>query len=94
MTDDNMATAVTALTGLQISADEIQKTIRRVFLRGYRLELRQGFTDADYVMPAEAHDEYPQIQLPHFNSREFFGELKTKVQSRLGELLVEEDLPV
>ena len=94
MTDDNMAKAVTALTGLQISTDEIQKTIRRVFLRGYRLELRQGFTDADYVMPEEAHDEYPQIQLPHFNSREFFGELKTKVQSRLGDLLVEEGLPV
>lgn len=94
MTDDNMATAITALTGLQISTEEIQKTIRRVFLRGYRLELRQGFTDADYTMPEEAHDEYPQIQLPHFNSREFFGELKTKVQSRLDELLAEEGLTV
>ncbi|MGZ0169102.1 MAG: aldehyde ferredoxin oxidoreductase C-terminal domain-containing protein [Planctomycetales bacterium] len=94
MTDENMVKAITALTGLQISVEDIQKTIRRVFLRGYRLELRQGFTDADYTMPDEAHDEYPQIQLPHFNSREFFGELKTKVQSRLGELLVEEGLPV
>jgi aldehyde:ferredoxin oxidoreductase len=94
MTDDNMVKAITALTGLEITAQDIQKTIRRVFLRGYRLELRQGFTDADYTMPEEAHDEYPQIQLPHFNSREFFGELKTKVQSRLGELLVEEGLPV
>ncbi|MGZ0162420.1 MAG: aldehyde ferredoxin oxidoreductase C-terminal domain-containing protein [Planctomycetales bacterium] len=94
MSDENMAKAITALTGLAISVEEIQKTIRRVFLRGYRLELRQGFTDADYAMPDEAHDEYPQIQLPHFNSREFFGELKTKVQSRLGEMLVEEGLPV
>jgi len=94
MSDDNMVKAITALTGLEINAEDIQKTIRRVFLRGYRLELRQGFTDADYTMPEEAHDEYPQIQLPHFNSREFFGELKQKVQSRLGELLVEEGLPV
>ena len=94
MSDENMAKAITALTGLAISVEEIQKTIRRVFLRGYRLELRQGFTDADYTMPEEAHDEYPQIQLPHFNSREFFGELKQKVQSRLGEMLVEEGLPV
>ena len=94
MSDENMAKAITALTGLGISVEEIQKTIRRVFLRGYRLELRQGFTDADYTMPEEAHDEYPQIQLPHFNSREFFGELKQKVQSRLGEMLVEEGLPV
>ncbi|NQV25379.1 MAG: aldehyde:ferredoxin oxidoreductase [Rhodopirellula sp.] len=94
MSDDNMVKAITALTGLEINAEDIQKTIRRVFLRGYRLELRQGFTDADYTMPEEAHDEYPQIQLPHFNSREFFGELKQKVQTRLGELLVEEGLPV
>jgi aldehyde:ferredoxin oxidoreductase len=94
MSDENMAKAITALTGLAVSVEEIQKTIRRVFLRGYRLELRQGFTDADYTMPEEAHDEYPQIQLPHFNSREFFGELKQKVQSRLGEMLVEEGLPV
>jgi len=94
MSDENMAKAITALTGLAVSVEEIQKTIRRVFLRGYRLELRQGFTDADYAMPDEAHDEYPQIQLPHFNSREFFGELKQKVQSRLGEMLVEEGLPI
>ena len=94
MTDDNMAKAITALTGLEITVEEIQKTIRRVFLRGYRLERRQGFTDADYTMPDEAHDEYPQIQLPHFNSREFFGELKQKVTTRLEELLVEEGLPV
>lgn len=94
MTDDNMAKAITALTGLEITEEEIQKTIRRVFLRGYRLERRQGFTDDDYTMPDEAHDEYPQIQLPHFNSREFFSELKQKVTSRLDELLVEEGLPV
>tara|TARA_R110002072_G_scaffold299632_1_gene475492 strand:+ start:69851 stop:71701 length:1851 start_codon:yes stop_codon:yes gene_type:complete len=94
MSDENMAKAIAALTGLAVSVEEIQKTIRRVFLRGYRLELRQGFTDADYTMPEEAHDEYPQIQLPHFNSREFFGELKQKVQSRLGEMLVEEGMPV
>jgi aldehyde:ferredoxin oxidoreductase len=94
MTDDNMVKAIGALTGLKVSAEEIQKTIRRVFLRGYRLERRQGFTDADYTMPEEAHDEYPQIQLPHFNTREFFSELKQKVTTRLDEMLIEEGLPV
>lgn len=94
LTDDKMALAIRALTGLDITAKQIQDTIRRVFLRGYRLELRQGFTDADYVMPAESHDEYKQIELPHFNSPEFFGQLKVRVQKRLGEMLVEEGLPV
>lgn len=94
MTDDNMVKAVTAMTGLELTVEELQKTIRRVFLRGYRLERRQGFTDDDYTMPAESHDEYPQIELPHFNSKEFFSELKQKVTSRLDELLVEEGLPV
>jgi len=94
MSDENMVKAVSALTGLDMSVEELQKTIRRVFLRGYRLERRQGFTDDDYTMPEEAHDEYPQIELPHFNSREFFFELKQKVTSRLDELLAEEGLPV
>jgi hypothetical protein len=89
-----MAEAIRALTGLDVNVQQIQDTIRRVFLRGYRLELRQGFTDADYVMPAESHDEYPQIELPHFNSPEFFSKLKERVQKRLGEMLIEEGMPV
>ena len=43
-------------------------------------------------MPSESHDEYPQIQLPHFNTPEFFGELKKRVTARFDELLVEEGL--
>lgn len=92
LSDDNMVKAITALTGLQITKEELHRTIRRVFLRGYRLELRQGFTDADYAMPDEIHNEYPQIRLPHFNTREFFGQLRDRVQTRLRELLVEEGM--
>lgn len=94
LNDEAMTEAIRVLTGLDVTVKQIQDTIRRVFLRGYRLELRQGFTDADYVMPAESHDEYKQIQLPHFNTPEFFGQLKERVQKRLGEMLIEEGLPV
>lgn len=92
LTDDYMVRAITGLTGLNITEADIQRTIRRVFLRGYRLEQRQGFTDADYVMPSEIHNEYREIQLPYFNTAEFFSELKEKVQNRIREMQVEEDL--
>ena len=92
MSDENMVQAIGALTGLAIDVDDIQRTIRRVFLRGYKLEQMQGFTEADYVLPADTHREYPQIELPHFNTPEFFAELKQKVTARLDEMLAEECL--
>ena len=88
--NDTMVKAIGALTGLAITEQELETVIKRVFLRGYALELKQGFTDDDYEMPDEVHDEYPQIELPYFNTREFFGELKTRVQKRIHEMLVEE----
>ena len=33
-------------------------------------------------MPAEVHDKVDAIDLPHFNTREFFAELKKKVLAR------------
>jgi hypothetical protein len=45
-------------------------------------------------MPAEAHEEYPQIQLPYFNTPEFFQELKPRVMARFNEMLEEEGLAV
>lgn len=92
--DDQMAEAIRVLSGLDVTADTLQQIIRRTFLRGYRLEKLQGFTDDDYVMPAEAHDEYPQIDLPYFNSREFFQELKPRVMARFNEMLEEEGLGI
>ncbi len=90
--NDMMVDALGAIGGLEITEAELENMVRRVFLRGYALELKQGFTDEDYVMPDEVHDEYPQIELPYFNTREFFGELKTRVQKRFSEMLVEEGL--
>ena len=53
-----------------------------------RIEKRQGFGPEDYDMPAEVHDEYSQIQLPHFNTSEFFGEMKKQVLARFDEMLL------
>ena len=92
MTDDRMCQAVEALTGLALTPDEMKRAVRRVFLRGYRLERRVGMTDDDYVMPANVHKEYPQIELPYFNTPEFFTELRQRVTARIDELLVEEGL--
>jgi aldehyde:ferredoxin oxidoreductase len=90
--DDQMVEAVHVLTGLQLNVTDLRRTITRTFLRGYRLERRQGFTDDDYVMPGSVHSEFPQIELPFFNTQEFFGELKQHVINRLEEMLQEEGL--
>ena len=67
-----MATAIGDLTGLEIDANDIEQLVLRTFLRGYRMEKRQGFEAEDYSLPDVVHDEYPQIELPYFNDREFF----------------------
>ncbi len=92
MSDERMVEAVGALTGLAIDVPSLKRLIRRTFLRGYRLERQHGCTDDDYVMPAEVHQEYPQIELPYFNTPEFFSELKQRVTARIDELLVAEGL--
>lgn len=94
LTDEQMAETVRAVAELDIDASGIEHVIRRVFLRGYRLERLQGFTDADYDLPDEAHLENEHIQLPYFNSEAFFGELKPRVLARLQEMLAEEGLQV
>ncbi len=90
--NDMITEAVQALSGLDVSVEVVERTIRRTFLRGYLLERKQGFTESDYSIPDEAHDENPHIQLPYFNTREFFAELREKVTARFEKMLVEEGL--
>ncbi|MFQ5845986.1 MAG: aldehyde ferredoxin oxidoreductase C-terminal domain-containing protein, partial [Planctomycetota bacterium] len=92
MKDDRVAEAIRALTGLEIDKAALRKVVRRTFLRGYRLEKRQGFCAEDYSLPDEAHEDYPQIQLPRFNTREFFAQLRDRVNETFDRMLVEEDL--
>lgn len=92
MTNKHMCEAISAVAGIEIAVPELERIIKRVFLRGIRLERQVGFTDADYNMPAEVHEEYPQIELPYFNTPKFFAQLKQRVNNRLSEMLVEEGL--
>ena len=86
--DDRMCEAIAALTGLEITPEQLAEVVMRTHLRGYRLEKEQGFTDADYDMPADVHKHHEAIDLPHFNTPEFFAELKSRVTARFDEMLV------
>lgn len=94
MSNGEMADVISAITGLKMDEAIIADTIMRTFLRGYRLEKRQGFVADDYVLPAQSHEEHPQIDLPYFNTTEFFAELKGKVTARFETLLNEYDMAV
>jgi aldehyde:ferredoxin oxidoreductase len=92
MPSKRVAEAIGALTGLEVTGRELSDAVRRTYLRGYRIERRQGFGPEDYDLPAEVHREYPEIDLPHFLTAEFFAELKTKVLARFDAMLVEAGL--
>ncbi len=80
--DDAIAPAINAISGLDLTADDLKRVVMRTYLRGWRMERTNGFRREDYVMPAEVHREYPQIELPHFNTEEFFGALRDRVVAK------------
>ncbi len=67
---------------LDVSAADIRAAVERAFLRGLALELRQGYTKAEFCLPAEV-SETPNlnIKLPNITSTEFFAELEKRVWS-------------
>jgi aldehyde:ferredoxin oxidoreductase len=92
LSDEKMAEALAEVIGLAVTPEDLQRAIRRTYLRGYRLEKEQGFLAEDYSMPEEVHGEFPRIQLPHFNTKEFFAALRTRVLARFDAMLAEETL--
>lgn len=85
--NDQMAEAIAELTDLKIDGDILAEMVERTYLRGYRMEKNQGFASEDYVMPSVAHEEVSHIQLPHFNTPEFFKELQPKVLAEFDRML-------
>ena len=67
--------------GLEVSTDEIAGAVRRAFLRGLALELRQGYTKEEFTLPAEVFEKpNGNIKLPPVvASPEFFAELSRRV---------------
>ncbi|NOY14118.1 MAG: aldehyde:ferredoxin oxidoreductase [Deltaproteobacteria bacterium] len=65
---------------LEVSTDDIRAAVRRAFLRGLALELRQGYTKAEFCLPAEvSEDPNSHINLPNITSSEFIAQLEKRV---------------
>jgi aldehyde:ferredoxin oxidoreductase len=92
LSNADVAEAIASATGVRLSEQDIRDAALRTFLRGYRLEKLQGFTRADYQMPAAVHEKSDAIELPYFNTPEFFAELREKVLDKFDALL-ESNLP-
>ena len=86
MNDQALLDAVEAIAGIKVEKADFKKAVLRTHLRGLKMEQAQGFGDRDYDMPAETPEQYPQIDLPHFNTKEFFGELRDQVLAKLDEM--------
>ncbi len=66
--------------GLEITIEAIRAAVRRAFLRGLALELRQGYSKAEFCLPAEVFEKpNPNIQLPCITAPEFIAELERRV---------------
>ena len=92
LSNADVAEAIASTTGVHLSEDDLRDAALRTFLRGYRLERLQGFARADYQMPAAVHEKSDAIELPYFNTPEFFAELREKVLDKFDALL-EANLP-
>lgn len=65
---------------LDVSIDDIRNAVRRAFLRGLALEMRQGYTHAEFSLPEEVSENpNPNIKLPNITSREFIKKLERRV---------------
>jgi aldehyde:ferredoxin oxidoreductase len=75
-----IARAIREATGLEVSSEEIVAAVRRAYLRGLALELRQGYRDDEYTLPGQVFaSPNPQVTLPQFVTVEFLEQLKQKV---------------
>ena len=67
-------------SGLSVTTGEVTAAVRRAYLRGLALELRQGYEDEEYTLPAQVFESpNNNVNLPQFVTPEFFAELKTRV---------------
>jgi aldehyde:ferredoxin oxidoreductase len=65
---------------LEVKPEAIVAAVRRAFLRGLALELRQGYRKEEFTLPAEVFENpNPNIRLPRITSPEFFAALQERV---------------
>ena len=65
---------------LNVTIEALAAAVRRAFLRGLALELRQGYEKDEYTLPAEVWERpNPNIKLPNITSQDFIAELQKRV---------------
>lgn len=65
---------------LEVTTEHLASAVRRAFLRGLALELRQGYEKDEYTLPAEVWERpNPNIKLPNITNPEFMAELQKRV---------------
>jgi aldehyde:ferredoxin oxidoreductase len=90
-----IARVVRAAAGLDITTTDLELAARRIYLRGLTLELRQGYTDAEYTLPAQVFQgPNPAVRLPAFITPEYVRELKRRVWDAFGPELEELNFPL
>jgi aldehyde:ferredoxin oxidoreductase len=92
LSNADVSEAVAKATGVDVSGEDLRDAVLRTFLRGYRLERLQGFAKGDYWLPAGVLEKSDAIELPYFNTPEFFAELQEKVVEKF-DALVDASLP-
>lgn len=76
------------LYGVDVTAEDMMHATQRTYLRGLMLERKQGTTLGDYELPARAYERNPNVELPHFITPEFMGELRERVFQAFDEQIV------
>jgi len=66
--------------GFEVTKEELKDAVHRAFLRGLALELRQGYSKAEFALPGEVFtDPNPNIKLPSVTTPEFIAALERRV---------------
>ena len=90
--DDLHAEAIRIATGLEVTTEQLFASVGRTIVRAYANERRRGFTEDDYVLPAESHQPVAASSLPYFNTEEWFAELRARVMAEFDRRAVEAGL--
>ena len=65
---------------LEVTQDDLKLAVRRAFILGLIMEKRQGYTLAEYALPAEvAKEPNPHIKVPDISNLEYIEELSQRV---------------
>ena len=85
LSPDLVAEALGTAAGLEVTTDELKAVVDRTWVRGYTVERRVGYGVDEYSLPADAHKPARGSKLEHFNTVEFFEEMRSKVIDILDE---------